>query len=491
MSAAAQTGAAAISATIAAVNAAVKPKGYQCLQVGWEDSQRATIGGSLSSWGANITDVRLWAKGGQLLYVVRTQNWNERLGFVRASDLAVVVGNGGRALALSSITLENFLRAIGEHAAYAGLQVRDLSASQDDRISIRFQTVFLPIGGGGSPTFEFCSEAYNYNTTSDADPRNLLVLCTPQGASVQQDGAGAKRIFYHAVDDEKKTHRYWLEAERSSHSVGTAQKETEAEAAAAAARGKSTAIHIGTDAMGTRFNVQMLIQIPLKQKPKPLAHAHPYSFLSKGATMCVPQSATFGGPKVSATPVAGVAPGAAALLLSADAEDWSEDEDEDEAECEEACFGLSDSCGFVKESFSLQGATRSLSLSSSAMSKKGVSNAARISRGSEVDVWPGLTKRDPERDPAQHITVTVTMYYTVAGGVPSEHDALKAVADLDSLYASCEKTSSLAAANATAGGKFTLELTEDDAKAIGDKVTTQPYKPPAFAAANNTNGFPK
>ena len=43
---------------------------------------------------------------------------------------------------------------------------------------------------------------YNYQTRSDADPKNLLLLCTTQGSAIQQDGAGAKKLFHHAVDPE-------------------------------------------------------------------------------------------------------------------------------------------------------------------------------------------------------------------------------------------------------------------------------------------------
>merc|ERR1712167_408389 len=44
---------------------------------------------------------------------------------------------------------------------------------------------------------------------------------------------------------------------------------TKEEAQAAAQRGKATASVIGTRSMGTRFNVLMTIQVPLKQKPQP------------------------------------------------------------------------------------------------------------------------------------------------------------------------------------------------------------------------------
>merc|ERR1712048_979409 len=103
---------------------------------------------------------------------------------------------------------------------------------------------------------------------ADSDPRNLVLLCTSQGVAVQQDGRGAKRLFHHAVDESGQIHRYWLEAESSDHKVGGPQRETDEERADALARGKATSTVIGTRAMGTRFNVLMTIQVPLKQKER-------------------------------------------------------------------------------------------------------------------------------------------------------------------------------------------------------------------------------
>merc|ERR1719158_2398365 len=136
------------------------------------------------------------------------------------------------------------------------------------KCSVRFQTTFLPVDDTKHAKLEFATEAYNYNTRSDSDPRNLVLLCTTQGIALQQDGQGTKKLFHHAVDKDDKVHRYWLEAERSNHKVGGAQIETKEEKQDAIKRGKATASVIGTKAMGTRFNVLMTVQIPLKQDKK-------------------------------------------------------------------------------------------------------------------------------------------------------------------------------------------------------------------------------
>jgi ubiquitin C len=70
----------------------------------------------------------------------------------------------------------------------------------------------------------------------------------------------------------------------------------------------------------------------------------------------------------------------------------------------------------------------------------GVSSAARVSRGSEQDVWSGLSVTNPVRHPSEHVTVTVVFYNTVTGGVPSQRDVVAAIDDLEELYAACGAT---------------------------------------------------
>ncbi len=115
----------------------------------------------------------------------------------------------------------------------------------------------------------------------------------------------------------------------------------------------------------------------------------------------------------------------------------------------------------------------------------GVSNAARVSRGLEEDAaWGGVNNRKPERDPSMHGTITVTMYYTVAGGVPAEADVLAAIEDLDALYKACPSDKKLVDCS-----EITKELTVKETMDINAKLTTQPYKPPAFAPVKST--FPE
>ena len=87
--------------------------------------------------------------------------------------------------------------------------------------------------------------------------------------------------------------------------------------------------------------------------------------------------------------------------------------------------------------------------------------------------------KKPKRDASQHVTVTVVIYNTVAGGVPSAEDVKAAVDDMESLYASCGWKGRLANDGADFMKK---ELTVKDAMGISMKLATQPYAPPAGEA---------
>merc|ERR1719482_705226 len=119
---------------------------------------------------------------------------------------------------------------------------------------------------------------------------------------------------------------------------------------------------------------------------------------------------------------------------------------------------------------------RSVAAPPPARPKVGSANAARVSRGSMADkVGKTVEVKAPKRDPDQHVTVTVVIYNTVAGGVPSAEDVKAAVEDMEQLYASCGWKGRLA----EAGAGFTKkELTVKNVMDISEKLITQPYVPP-------------
>jgi len=464
---------ASVKDVMSSINSTLKSAGaayasYSCKTVSWDDVSRGTVGGSLSCWGGNITDTRLWAKDGQQLFTVRADNFNEKLGRVSSDELAVIGGNetpGGGVL--SPLTLRDFLSKMGKHGAYAGLDAdTDLSdAAADQEVSIRFMTTFLPVADESLATLDFAPEMYSYQSRSDSDPANLLLLATTQGIAVQANGSGATKMYHHAVEPSGQICRYWFEAERSDKQVGGAQAETKEEALAAAQRGKATAAVIGTRAMGTRFNVLMTIQVPLKQQPPP---PRPKSFGMGGMGFGM-GGALLGG-------MGGM--GGMAKCAAFDGDDMDAFSGWGGMPQLEA-LAAAPPAGLALKSVARSRCAKRGGVLRPAPPNEGKANAARVSRGTMVDRVQSTVKvKKPVRDPAQHVTVTVVIYNTVAGGVPSMADVKAAVDDMEALYAACGWKGKLA----DDGANFMKsELTVKQLSNISTKLATQPYVPPAGA----------
>ena len=423
-----------------------KYKNYSCQTVSWDDVQRGTVGGGLSCWGSNITDTYLKSKDGRRLFTVRSDNWNEKLGHVSTNQIALVQGNQSSEKVLSPITLKTFLENSKKYGNYAGLDVESLSdIDLDQKVSVRFQTTFLPVDDSEKANIEFATEAYNYNTRDDADPRNLILLCTSQGIALQQDGAGTKRIYHHDVKD-GKIERYWLEAEKSKHKVGGAQIETKEEKEDAIKRGKATSSVIGVKALGTRFNVLMTLQIPLQQQQ---LHTRSLSYSESEEDM------NFVFYKCSSIGLKKCAPSPPMLLAT-------------------------DSSPVYRKN-------RVKRCGPPPPPPSGTANAARVSRGSKFDDWNGLTMKKPIRNPEEHITATIVIYFTVSGGVPKESDVVAAIDDMEMLYASCNDYGNLA------DKEFDFmksELTVKDVIDIKSKIQDQPANP-IYKGVANFDQFPE
>ena len=106
------------------------------------------------------------------------------------------------------------------------------------------------------------------------------------------------------------------------------------------------------------------------------------------------------------------------------------------------------------------------------------STAARVSRGSEFDIWPGLCIQSATRHPSEHVTVTIVMYNVVSGGVPSARDVIAAIDDLETLYQSCMASGNL---SDSLMDFMKTPLSEDTCAQVKAKLQ---FKPPSIPVHN-------
>jgi len=416
---------------------------YKALYVSWNDNQRQQG----SCFGSNITDARLKGKDGEDFLVVRPNNFNERIGRVKAADVALLVGSG---TSLRPVTLEEYLRDFHSHAVYAGSVPAGtslLSATRDQSVGIRFQAVFLPVashssifGTTGPKAKEFYPDTYNYQTKSWEDPRNLVLLCTSQGTFVQQDGPGSVPQFLHSSELGGWRKKY-LEAAVTRHGVIMGQTETAEERAEALRQGKAASTVIGTRAMGAGFNRLMTVQIPMKQQrtfganlfggPSPTAWAPTFPSSTTGSC--------FGGGPMPAWGLgglgcaAGPCSGAPAPMAFGNATG--------------APFGGASCQAFGSTNSSCQAQAaqcdnlllKSLSPSAGAgLSQSASAHAARVSTGSDAGPMDRLRMERFERDEGCSVTITVQFYFVVREGYGiDESDIRRAVDICEEAYKGC------------------------------------------------------
>lgn len=347
--------------------------GKRVVPVSWEDVSRWTDGeGNVSCWGNNIADVTLVDRKHRL-FVMREQNLNERVVVVKASELAVIVGNEEPTASKKtrSVTLAEYLTKAGTFASIYAKTPADLNLYQpdtDERVHVRIQCVFLP------PKSEVATQVYSYGTRSKSNPQNLFLYVNGSGTSLSQAQSGTAKLYATEVHADGNAHDYMLKTDVSTFAVGGAQQETADTIQAATAKHQFLAQHIGLPTMGKRCNVVMLVQVPLEKKPERTSRGGGYE-------MCAASAFAFGAPSVSAV-----------------------------------------ACAFPA------GPSRGR--------PKGVSSAARMSLGECVGSTSPLETDNFKRHPKEHITATITLYYVVDGGVPSEADVHAACKDVGELYAS-------------------------------------------------------
>jgi huntingtin len=414
------------------INKNLQGTNYKLARISWNDVSRYNGPNGLSAVGNNITDCKLVGRDNESFYTIRTDNWNEKIGTVSANDIAIISESNGT---LKPMTLKQYL-------VDAGLY----SSSLDDKVSIRFQTSFLPVKD--NKTVEFCTESYSYNTQDESNPKNLLLLCTTQGTTLHKNKSRYQKLFLHGLDSNNNLVNRWLEAEETTYKVGSEQRETDEQVSENMKRNKASSSVIGIKAMGKRFNALMTVQIPLKQKEQKDSR---WNGLFTDGPIYSMSANSYGNSSYSGSDLFG------GFKLECTTPEWSTDSNVlANQSFLSACKSSNSCCDECSDSdenldsFCVKlSTTKSLTRSrggNNITKSSGSTSAARVSKGSIADEKAiKIDPKDYARSESEHITVTVILYHTIRGSsrflgddvVPSKEDTLAAVSELDQLYDSC------------------------------------------------------
>lgn len=238
---------------------------YAAGAIAWNDGQRgvAVVNGtpSVSAFGSNITDVCIVDEVGNTCQFIRPPNMDETLGVMDAKDLLMVDKVG------TNVSVQDLLDKIEDKCKYMGYTSIKTDTGANQKVVVRFQTAWVPIKKGAKFT-KIVPQHYSYQTRSRTNPRNLLMLGTPQGVFAHNDDSGGNKLFAHTVDASGTVHNHWFEAESNKDCmVGHAATEE-----TTLPTKKARAVEMGIRGMGPRTNCFVTVAIPNTQKKEVNTH---------------------------------------------------------------------------------------------------------------------------------------------------------------------------------------------------------------------------
>lgn len=235
---------------------------YASGSVAFNDGARGVVvndgKANVSVWGDNITDARIVTKDGGGCQFIRPPNVDETLGVMYARDILMVDGEG------KNLTVQDLLNDLEERSKYMGYTSVNVNADADQRVVVRCQTSWVPIKKGTTTT-EILPEHYSYQTHSRTNPRNMIMLGTPNGVFAHNDDVGGNKLFAHTVTESGEVKNHWFEAEANKDCmVGHAATLEEPEEGQWSK--KARAVEMGIRGMGHRTNCFVIVSVPNTQK---------------------------------------------------------------------------------------------------------------------------------------------------------------------------------------------------------------------------------
>ena len=167
---------------------ALEQHNLQIVSVGWDDASRAFN----SSIGSNISDWTFKLKDGTTLPFIRSPNFTDKTLTISAKDISLIVGNERPDGSLKAITFQNYLEHYGKYTPGVPDNV-NLSSGPNELVNIRYIAVVVPENNRGSQ--EVVPTAYNYQTFSDKNPKNIIGASFHLGVGTTTDGAQQKNVY--------------------------------------------------------------------------------------------------------------------------------------------------------------------------------------------------------------------------------------------------------------------------------------------------------
>ncbi|XFA73763.1 hypothetical protein RYO59_002013 [Thermosynechococcaceae cyanobacterium Okahandja] len=236
--------------------------GLNILDVTWEDTGRyhnSAVGPNISDMTIQIQQYNPRTKTYELslMPVIRFPNFSDRTADIPLERFFILVGNEkGKELQRVSLKefLGNFRNYLHNPRSWAGNR-RSLLAPRDSHVLVSAQACFLPIPSQGDATFN--PVLFNYQSY-EKNPAVLAILVTRQGTSAtiidnKRDAFEAGMTWGQRLFFNKNGDRASLVGQRASD-FGVSSGSGEITSAQAEAAG---------------MNMVMLIQVPLKQTPRP------------------------------------------------------------------------------------------------------------------------------------------------------------------------------------------------------------------------------
>lgn len=232
---------------------------YMAGSVAWNDNRRGVAyGGALTPLGNNITDARILSRSGRHFPFVRPHNLDEKLAITTADNILFAERDGRQ------VTAQQVLETLAERSAYMGFTSVEPNVSTRQKVIYRVQNAWVPFETG-TTSQDVVPAHYSYQTTSDADPRNLIVVGTAQGVFVHSDGVGVRPLFAHGTGDDGSVTEHWFTAEAMANTrVGEAVSPNVDGSVPTRAHG-ANAVEMGVRGMGARANCFVVMSIPNRQ----------------------------------------------------------------------------------------------------------------------------------------------------------------------------------------------------------------------------------